>query len=452
MNKDLVWDGTDDGLIHHTPDGGKTWRNVTPPAIPAWGTVFAIDPSRFDPGIAYAAVDLHRLDRREPLLLRTADSGRTWKVIVRGIAGDECTSVVRADPVRRGLLYAGTERAVYVSFDDGESWQPLSLNLPTAWMRDLLPHGNDLIVATQGRGIWVLDDLSSLREMSVAVAKEKAHLFKPAQAIRIRSSENRDTPWPPETPLGDNPPTGAVLDYWLADSSAGVVTLTIRDSAGAEVRRFTSQDKPESLAARRYFEKEWVGAPRVLAASAGMHRFVWDLRYPRPPAPTYGYSIAAVRTEGTPVEPDGPLVLPGRYTVTLAAGDASISRPLVVALDPRVKVSTAALREQLDVTNAAINALKRGMAASQEIGKLRDQKGAGLPAAVQDSLAALDTGDSGLRAETGSLASLVRGLQEADVAPTRGMKDAVRAYIAAVDALIQRWKRVESLAGGASSR
>jgi photosystem II stability/assembly factor-like uncharacterized protein len=452
MNKDLVWVGTDDGFVHVTLDGGKTWRNVTPPALPMWGTVFAIDPSRFDAGAAYVAVDLHRLDRREPLLLRTADSGRTWKVIVHGLPSDECTSVVRADPVRRGLLYAGTERAVYVSFDDGESWQPLSPHLPTTWMRDLLPHGNDLIVATQGRGIWVLDDLSSLREMSAAVAKESAHLFKPAPAIRLRNSENHDTPWPPETPLGENPPTGAVLDYWLADSSAGLMTLTIRDSAGAEVRRFTSEDEPESLSARRYFEKEWIGAPCTLAASAGMHRFVWDLRYPRPPAPAYGYSIAAVRTEGTPVEPDGAMVLPGRYTVSLSAHGASVSRPLVVALDPRVKISSAALREQLDVTNATIDALKRGMAASQEITKLRDQQGAKLSPAVKDSLAALDTGDAGLRAETGNLATLVRDLQEADTAPTRGVKDAVRAYTAAVDALIQRWRRIESMAGPGPGR
>src|SRR6185369_2359164 len=161
-----------------------------------------------------------------------------------------------------------------------------------------------------GRGIWVLDDVSPLREVSAALAKEPVHLFPPAQAVRLRSTENRDTPWPPETPLGENPPTGAVLDYWLSEPARGAVTIEISDSAGALVRRFTSSDAPESLPARRYFEAAWTQAPRALATSAGMHRFVWDLRYPRPPAPSYSYTIAAVRTAGTPVEPTGPFVLP----------------------------------------------------------------------------------------------------------------------------------------------
>ena len=450
VDANRVWVGTDDGLIHLTRDGGKTWRNVTPPMLPVWGIVFAIDASHLDPDVAYAAVDLHRLDRHQPLLLRTTDAGRTWHAMMRGIPADEFTSVVRADPVKRGLLYAGTNRAVYVSFDDGDAWQPLSLELPTTWMRDLLVHGSDLIVATQGRGIWVLDDVSPLREASAALAGEALHLFRPATAVRVRGSESHDTPWPPETPLGENPPSGAVLDYWLADSARDGVTLTITDAAGAVIRRFTSRDLPESLTARRYFEAAWVRAPLTLAASAGMHRFVWDLRYPRPPAPSYGYSIAAVRTEGTPVEPAGPLVLPGAYTVTLSAEGRSVSRPLTVVADPRLHVSASALREQRDLEFSAIEALKRGMAASQEIAHLRAQRGAGLIGAVADSVAAVaGTGGAGLRAVTGNLTTLVREIEAADSAPAQGMKEAVRACAAEVDALIRRWRRVEAIAGGA---
>jgi photosystem II stability/assembly factor-like uncharacterized protein len=460
----LIWVGTDDGAIQLTRDGGKTWRNVTPAALPAWGIVFAIDASRLDPNVAYAAVDLHRLDRREPLLLRTSDGGKSWQKITQGIPLGECTSVVRSDPVRRGLLYAGTDRAVYVSFDNGDSWQPFSLNLPTTWMRDLLVHGNDLIVGTQGRGIWVLDDVSALREVTPELAQSGGqdmafdlvaprafHLFSPSKAVRLRSSENRDTPWPPETPLGENPPTGAVLDYWLSDAVSGLLTLEISDSAGALVRRFSSRDVPESLTARRYFEAAWTQPPLRLMTSRGTHRFVWDLRYPRPPAPSYSYTIAAVRTAGTPIEPAGPFVLPGKYKITLSVAGTSVSRPLLVVADPRARVTQSALREQLRVTQGAIATLTRGMTASQEISRLRDRKNPSLPKAVADSLGAImDAEGSGLRAVTGSLAGLVRDLTSADAAPTNGMKQAVSAYSAQVDSLLRRWSRVQPMTTGAS--
>jgi hypothetical protein len=358
--------------------------------------------------------------------------------------------VVREDTAKPGLLFSGTERAVYVSFDDGESWQSLALNLPTTWVRDLLPHGDDLIVATQGRGIWVLDDVAPLREASPTVAQASLHLFQPASAVRLRSSENRDTPWPPETPLGENPPTGAVLDYWLGSAVRDTVTLTITDRAGGVVRRLTSVEPPESLSARRYFEAAWAGAPRRLAATAGMHRFVWDLRYPRPEAPSYSYTIAAVRTEGTPIEPEGPFVLPGTYKVTMSANGASASRSLTVLPDPRVRVSEAGYREQLELTRVAIAAMERGMEASREIARQRDQRGKKDQGAVADSLRTLlGEGGGGLRAATGNLARLAGEVQAADAAPTRGMKDAVRASVAEVDGLIRRWRGVEAMAQGA---
>jgi photosystem II stability/assembly factor-like uncharacterized protein len=438
-----IWVGTDDGTIQVTSDGGASWRNVTPPELPPWGIVFALEASPFDAGAAYAAVDLHRLDRHEPLLFRTHDGGRSWRRITTGIPGDEFTSVVRADPGRAGLLYAGTSRAVYVSFDDGDAWQPLSLNLPTTWIRDLLPHQGDLIAATQGRGLWVLDDVAPLREAAEEVARQPAFLFAPAPAVRLRGSESHDTPWPPETPLGENPPTGAVLDYWLRERASGPVTLTITDRAGAVVRRFTSSDPAESLAAEPYFETEWLKAPHALSAAAGMHRFVWDLRYARPPAPSYQYSIAAVRTAGTPLFPAGPFVLPGSYHVTLAAHGQTLTRPLEVRLDPRVRVSPQALREQLETSQAADSALVRAMSAYREIQRLRTSRAAELAPGLKDSLAQIaDRGDSSLAGVARAMAELATSLEEADAAPTQGQREALGACRERLAGLLERWRRV----------
>jgi photosystem II stability/assembly factor-like uncharacterized protein len=443
--KDVIWAGTDDGLVHLTTDGCHTWRDVTPPAMPAWGNVSAISASALTTGVAYVAVDLHRLDRHEPLLFGTTDSGRTWRTIVRGLPADEFTSAVRADPKRAGLLFAGTNRAVYVSFDDGGSWQPLSPGLPTTWYRDLLFHDDDLIAATQGRGLWVLDDVAPLRELAAGAAGEPVHLFAPVAAVRLRGSESHDTPWPPETPLGENPPTGAVIDYWLAHPAADGVTLTVTDRAGAVVRRFSSTERPESLAARPYFETEWLGTPRRLASGAGMHRFVWDLREARPASPEYDYSIAAVRTSGTPVEPEGALVVPGTYTVTLSANGVTRTQPLTVRLDPRIHVSERDLADQLAMTRLAITALGRGAVALREIEHARTTRTGRLPASLADSLAALSgSGEAGLGSTTRRLASLVRDLEGADTAPTQAQKTFLDECTRRVDGLVARWHRVEA--------
>src|SRR5262245_11753912 len=347
----VLWVGTDDGLVKRTADGGAHWQDVTPADLPPWGIVSSIDLSPLDPATAYLAVDTHRLDRFAPLAFRTRDNGRTWQPITRGIPADEFVAVVRCDRKQRGLLYAGTDRSVYVSFDDGESWQPLARGLPTSWMRDLLAHHDDLIVASQGRGIWVLDDLSPLRGLAAGAARRPVHLFALTPSVRLRTSENRDTPPPPETPLGQNPPTGAVLDYWLANPAAVPVTLTITDAQGREVRRFRSDDPPESLKVDVYYEPGWLKPARALSGSAGMHRFVWDLRYPRPAARSFRSSIAAVRGGGTPMLPFGPFVLPGRYTVTLSANGTTRSRPLEVGLDPRVRVAAGDLEAQLRLSH-----------------------------------------------------------------------------------------------------
>ena len=445
--KGLIWVGTDDGLIQVTHDGGGHWKNVTPPDIPAWGAVTDVDPSALDTNVAYAAVDLHRVDRQEPLALKTTDGGRTWTRISSGLPAGEYTAVVRADPVKRGLLYAGTNRGVYVSFDDGGSWQPLSLNLPTTWVRDLLVHDGDLIAATQGHGIWILDDVAPLREMSPSLARTPVHLFTPATAIRMRENENKDTPPPPTTPLGENPPTGAVLDYWLAEAPAGPVGLVVKDAAGRVVRQFSSDDPPDSLAAEfRYFERGWLGKAPQIETMPGMHRFVWDLRLPRPKALSYEYSIAAVWHVGTPLEPRGPLVLPGRYTVTLTAGGKSHSAPLVVRLDPRVRVTLAALKAQLELLQAMDSTLDAAVAAHAEIAPALAKKGSLAPG-VADSLSAIDGGTNGISGVAGTLASLITAVGGADGAPTQGDRAAFAEYRARLDGLLARWRRLEGTAG-----
>ncbi|HVH09008.1 MAG TPA: hypothetical protein VM736_04350, partial [Gemmatimonadales bacterium] len=439
-SRGLIWIGTDDGLIRVTHDGGGHWQNVTPPGLPPWARVDDVEPSALDTDVAYAAVDLHRLDRFEPLAFKTVDGGKTWTVIVGGLPADEYVTVVRADPVKRGLLYAGTNRGVYVSFDDGARWQPLGANLPTTWVRDLLVHDGDLIAATQGRGIWTLDDIAPLRDASEVHADEPARLFTPAPAVRMREDENRDTPWPPATPVSPNPPTGAVVDYWLG-REAGPVTLTFTDAAGHAVRRISSADQPEQLPADAYFDPRWIGSAPHLSTEAGMHRYVWDLRYSRPKALSYEYSIAAIWGVGTPLEPRGPFVLPGPYRVTLSVGGKTYTAPLVVRLDPRVHVTSGALAAQLAVARAVDSTLERAVAAHEAIARaLADT--ARLPAGLADSLRALDDGRDGVRAVARALAGLATAVESADAAPAAGDRAVLDAYSATLGALLGRWRRL----------
>jgi photosystem II stability/assembly factor-like uncharacterized protein len=343
-----IWVGTDDGMIQLTRDGGAHWTEVTPKEIAPWTKIAAIDLSTRKDGTAYVAVDGHRRDDFDPHVFRTTDYGKTWTAIAGNLPHAHFVSVVRADLVRDGLLYAGTDAGAFVSFDDGAHWSSLGRDLPNAWVNDLLVHGNDLIAATQGRAIWAMDDIAALREAQADGAN--AHLFTPALAYRVHADNNVDTPLPPETPIGQNPPEGAIIDYWLPQNASGVVTLEIRDAGGKTVRRFASNDKPENLPAERYFAKSWLSVPQTLDAGAGFHRFVWNLRWLRPPAITYGYSIGAVWGEGTPVLPQGPWVVPGKYTVALTVNRKTYEAPLAVAEDPRIKVSAADLQSSFDLS------------------------------------------------------------------------------------------------------
>ena len=373
-----IWVGTDTGLVQLTRDEGKAWRNVTPEGLPAWSKISVIDASPFDPASAYAAVDRHEADDVKPYIYRTRDYGKTWKAITSGLAEPAYVHVVRADPVRRGLLFAGTEFGVAFSLDDGENWQPMQLNLPVASIRDLVVKNDDLVVATHGRSFWILDDITPLRQIDAAVAGADVYLFKPAVAIRVRASENRDTPLPPETAAGENPPAGAIIDYTLASEPPGDVVLEIRDGAGKLVRRFSSGDRtsdtrPRNADEATTFARYWLQVPPALARRVGMNRFVWDLRYPKPPALFYEYSIRADPEADTPAEPEGPLVLPGVYQVTLIVAGRSRTAPLTVKQDPRVKVPLASLSEQLSFLMAIGDGMKRSYGALQQAGDLRRQ-------------------------------------------------------------------------------
>jgi len=273
--------GTDDGLIHVTADNGVTWKDVTPPAVGPWAKVSVMDAGRFAPLTAYAAINTLRLDDLRPHIFRTHDGGRTWTEIVNGIPNGETVNAVREDPKRKGLLFAGTERAVYVSFDDGANWQSLRLNMAVSSVRDVIVKDDDLVAATHGRGFWILDDITPLRQIDAASANQDVVLFKPATAWRVRWNMSVDMPWPKEEPTAPNPPEGALINYYLKSAASGPVTLEILQQDGRLVRRYSSSDPvaplPEPAAAPA--PVYWYRPPQQLSAAAGMHRFAWDVHY-----------------------------------------------------------------------------------------------------------------------------------------------------------------------------
>ncbi|MGC2636593.1 MAG: glycoside hydrolase [Acidobacteriaceae bacterium] len=339
-----IWAGTDDGLVWITRDGGSKWTNITPPGVTPWSKIAQIDVSRFDDDTAYVAVNRERIDDLKPYAFRTHDGGKTWQAISAGLPDDAPVNAVRADAVQQGLLYAATEHAVWVSFDDGDHWQPLEYNLPHTSMRDLLVHDDDLVVATHGRSFWVLDDVEPLREMAADAGKTPPELFKPAAAWRVRRSNYTDTPMPPDEPMGENPPDGAMIDYHLT-SAAQNVTLEILDANGTVLRKYTSSDPvtptPEELRTN-LIPPYWPLRTGPLPVTAGMHRWVWDLRMTAPASPQYSYPISAVPGR-TPLVPQGPLVLPRSYTARLTVDGQSETQPLMVKMDPRIHTSVADL-------------------------------------------------------------------------------------------------------------
>ena len=332
LRASMIWIGTDDGLIQLTNDDGKTWQNVTPPAVTSWSKVVMIEASHYDVNEAYAAVERHQLGDYEPHIYRTLDAGKTWTEITKGLPPGVYVQTVKEDPSAHGLLFTGTERTVFVSFDDGDNWQSLKLNLPPASMRDIEIHGDDLIVATHGRGFWIIDNMTPLRQLSEITAETNGFLFRPAEALLLAPAGDNGTPMPLDEPLTENPPFGAMIDYYLKSSATGPVKIEILDPAGAVIRTYSSDDKPtpvnvDALNIPAY----WVRQPEILSAAAGMHRWVWDLRPTPPPRPAGGGGGGG----GGFGRGGAAMVLPGTYLVRLTAGGKSYTQPLIVRADPR---------------------------------------------------------------------------------------------------------------------
>ena len=361
FNSKVIWVGTDDGLVWRTADGGAHWINVTPKALTPWSKVAGIELSQLKRHTAYLAIDRHRLDDETPYIYVTHDDGRTWRLITDGIPRHDFVNVVREDPRRPGLLYAGTEYGVFVSFDGGAHWQSLQQNLPVSSVRDIKVHDDDLVLATHGRGIWIMDDISALRQMG-SVRPGAVTLFKPAAAIRLRTAGFTGTPFPKDEPMAANPPDGAYIDYLLPADVKGPVTITIRDAQGREVRRYSSAEQvaPPDAATLDY-APEWVVPPAVPAATPGMHRLVWDLHYAR-----LGPQDAAAPQRS------GVWAPPGRYTVELTVDGATYRQPLTVKPDPRVRVSEAALVSQFHLARKVERAEVRAAAGEATAVKLLD--------------------------------------------------------------------------------
>ncbi len=367
----VIWAGTSNGLIQLTQDGSANWQNVTPAGLPAESAIVAIEPSHYDAATAYVVIQAAK--DKHPYIYRTRDAGKSWQKITEGLEDTWLARVVREDPVRKGLLYAGTENALYVSFDDGAHWQSLQLNFPASDVRDMAVHGNDLVAATYGRAIWILDDLSPLRQASAGVTSANAYLMRPSQAVRVRWDNDQETPLPPETPAGKNPPDGAILDYYLKSVPDGVITLEIHDAQGKFGRRFTSiPPAPDNTP--KNVPDYWFSPLPALSKNVGHNRFVWDLRYDSPktlPFSYYGNILDYIEytisdhaiPEDTPREQTlGPIAVPGQYEVVLIANGVLMKQPLTITLDPRVHVPQTDLVKQLD----ALNRIDTGLASSYQ--------------------------------------------------------------------------------------
>jgi photosystem II stability/assembly factor-like uncharacterized protein len=371
-----IWIGTDDGVIKTTTDGGVTWKDVTPPGLKPWMKVFNMDAGRFDAQTAYAAINTLRLDDMRPHLWRTHDGGATWTEINTGMEDGGPTSSIREDPRRKGLLYAASERRVYVSFDDGDHWQSLQLNMAPSSVRDIIVKDDDLVAATHGRGFWILDNLTPLRQIESTTAGQDAVLFMPAVAYRVRWNTNTDTPLPPDEPGAPNPPEGAIIDYYLKDSASGPVTFDVTDADGRLVRHYSSADpvvQPDPINGN--LPLYWFRPPMVLSTSPGMHRFTWDVHY-QPLAGIAGgrggLPIAAVPYNTLPA-PTTPWVNPGSYTVKLTVNGKTYSQPITVKQDPRVKAPPLVMQRVYSLTKAAYTAAADAQEAAQAAQSVRDQ-------------------------------------------------------------------------------
>jgi photosystem II stability/assembly factor-like uncharacterized protein len=460
-----LWAGTDDGLIWTTTDGGAHWNNVTPPELKPFWKVFNMDAGHFDAMTDYAAVNTLRLDDMRPHLFRTHDGGKTWKEIDNGIPSGAATSTIREDPKRKGLLYAGNETQVYVSFDDGDHWESLRLNMPASSVRDLAVKEDDLIAGTHGRGFLILDNVTPLRQIAAKVAASNVYLYTPQTAIRIRNNMNPPTPWPPDMATGENPPAGAMIDYYLGPNFTGAVSLEIVDSAGTLVSRFNSTDPVPPLDPRYPDPTLWARPPRIVSTAPGHHRYLWDMRYPAVPGMSTGPDASDAVPYNTPAVPSSPWVLPGDYTVRLIAAGQTLSAPLKIIIDPRVKTSSADLQQQFKVSKAIYDDTLHATTAIHEITVLRDQMESGKSTVPGTGATALEeklniiagrerggggggrrggpTGPPTLGSVRTQLARIEHSIQNADAAPTVAQIEAYEITAKPLASLLEQWDNIK---------
>ncbi|HSB75437.1 MAG TPA: hypothetical protein VLC12_07285, partial [Terriglobales bacterium] len=473
----VLWAGSGDGLIHLTRDGGRAWQDVTPPAFarrqpsqasqqePSYPMVIEIEASHTDAGTAYAVLQVPR--DFHPYIVRTHDFGHSWTAIMQGLPPASLAWAVREDGARKGLLYAGTETGVFVSFDDGDHWQSLQLNLPASPVRDLAVHGNDLVAATFGRALWILDDISPLRLLTSEITGSSAHLFPPAAAVRARWDMNPDTPLPPETPAAQNPPDGATINYFLKDSAPGTVTLAIYDAHHNLIRQFSTTPEPpppQPANAPEY----WFAPEPALRPHPGLNRFVWDLRYPHPAALTYGYfgkhldyfeytlPDHAIPGQTPRYQPQGPLVVPGLYQVVLTVNGQEYRQPLTVRPDPRVRASQADYEAQLALERKLSQAMDASDQAWEQVHAARSalandqkdlsQKDITQPAKkLDDALGELEDGNPqkpGFGPLNRDLGRLMTMAGTGDARPAQTLYAAARDACDSLNQALARWRQL----------
>ena len=437
LNAARIWAGTDDGLIWTTADGGAHWNNVTPPEMKPFWQVSSLDASPFDALTAYAAINTLRLDDMHPHLFKTHDGGKNWTAINEGI-GPAASRVVREDPKRKGLLYAGTETQVWTSFDDGAHWQSLRLNMAATSIRDLQVKDDDLVAGTHGRGFQILDNVTPLRQLSLQTQSEVAYLYKPATAIRVRGNMNPPTPWPPETPSGQNPPDGAIFDYYLGANATGPVTLEILDSAGKLVRKYSSTDPVTPLDPLTYpVPLYWARQPRALAATPGHHRWVWDLFYTPVTGMNTGPDADQAVPGDTPSVPTSPFANPGAYTAKLTAGGKTLTQTFTIKMDPRVKTTAVDWLSQFTVSKQLYDGMQAATTALGEIAAAPNSSG-------NQQLQALGGGvPPSFNSVRGQLQRVLRSIQSADSAPTAAQRAAANKVRADLDNLLKQWSALK---------
>jgi hypothetical protein len=450
VDVNVIWAGTDDGLIHLTRDGGKTWKNVTPPAITSWSKISLIEAGHYDANTAYAAVNRIRCDDMRPHIFKTTDAGKTWVEIVNGLPADPINAV-REDPKRKGLLFAGSERAAYVSFDEGAHWQSLRLNMPATSIRDLVIKDDDIIVGTHGRSFWILDNISSLRQLSQQSGESNSILYKPQTAFRVRWNQNTDTPIPQEEPAGQNPPDGAIIDYYLKNK-ASEVRIDIIDAKGSVIYSYSSNDKPYLIPPNNV-PPYWLRPQQILSAEAGSHRFLWDLHYAPLETPP-SYPIAAIYQNTVP-DPTSPWVMPGSYTIRLQAEGKTYSQPMVVKMDPRIKTSTADLQKQHDLSLRAYLLRKKNILILDTIQHYRailksnlEKTTAALPQALSATdlqLMSLENTAQGstepsFQRMNSALASIFNILQDSEMPPTSQLIQASTEAFHSFEGLVKKWE------------